>query len=155
MDKRKHQERRLCHHTCVFSRHFQSVDVNEPAQDGRRLKPGAVPVLLPWNNYSLRERRLELWERRDRPETMDWDTGDVDVACACSEIIIYQFNDVLVLYCQVPRLRNCKGFHHRRKKPSSPPTGETLEQAWPTRGSRAACGSLPRLMRLLRSYWIL
>uniref|UniRef100_A0A667YIN4 THAP domain-containing protein 1 n=1 Tax=Myripristis murdjan TaxID=586833 RepID=A0A667YIN4_9TELE len=74
------------HHTRVCSRHFQSVDVNEPAEGGRRiLKPGAVPVLFLWNNYSLGERRLGVWERRDRPETMDEDTGDVDVAGANSE----------------------------------------------------------------------
>ena len=30
-----------------------------------------------------------------------------------------------------------------------------LEQAWPTRGSRAACGSLPGFVRLLHSCWIL
>ena len=29
---------------------------------------------------------------------------------------------------------------------------DRVVQAWPTRGSRAACGSLPGFMRLLRSY---
>ena len=79
------------HHTRVCSRHFQSEDVNEPAEGGRRrLKPGAVPVLFPWNNYTLGERRLGVRERqqRDRPDTMVTDdevedtAGDVDVACA-------------------------------------------------------------------------
>ncbi|KAK0148955.1 THAP domain-containing protein 2 [Merluccius polli] len=78
------------HHTRVCSRHFQSEDVNEPAKGGRRrLKPGAVSVLFPWNNYTLGE-RLGVRERqqRDRLDTMVTDdevedtAGDVDVACA-------------------------------------------------------------------------
>ena len=78
-------------HTRVCSRHFQSEDVNKPAEGGgQRLRPGAVPVLFPWNNYTLGERRLGVRERqqRDRPETMVADdevedtAGDVDVDCA-------------------------------------------------------------------------
>lgn len=79
--KVRREDLTIGHHTRVCSRHFLSVDVNKPAEGGkRRLIPGAVPVLFLWNNYSPGERRRGVWERRDRPETMD--TGDVDVACA-------------------------------------------------------------------------
>lgn len=71
----------ISHHTRVCSRHFVSEEVKEPAEVGgrRRLKPGAVPVLFSWNNYSLGVRRLGVWERRERPEETG---GDVGPTCA-------------------------------------------------------------------------
>lgn len=52
-----------------------------------RLKPGAIPVLFPWNNYSLGERRLGGVDgvKETDQRLMDEDTGDVDVVCANSE----------------------------------------------------------------------
>ncbi|XP_059360523.1 THAP domain-containing protein 2-like [Carassius carassius] len=66
----------ISYHTRVCSRHFVPEELKEPAEVGgrRRLKSGAVPVLFPWNNYSLGERRLGVWERRTRPESME--TGE-------------------------------------------------------------------------------
>ena len=66
----------ISHHTRVCSRHFVSEDVVEPAAEGgrRRLKPGAVPVLFPWNNFSLGKVRLGVQERISaRPERMETD----------------------------------------------------------------------------------
>ena len=60
----------------MCSRHFVSEDVVEPAAEGgrRRLKPGAVPVLFPWNNFSLGKVRLGVQERISaRPERMETD----------------------------------------------------------------------------------
>ncbi|KAK5857018.1 hypothetical protein PBY51_010288 [Eleginops maclovinus] len=73
----------ISHHTRVCSRHFVSEEVTEPAEVGgkRRLKPGAVPVLFPWNNYSLGVRRLWVWERKEKPESVV--TGE-DVGAICA-----------------------------------------------------------------------
>ncbi|XP_051988728.1 uncharacterized protein LOC127648178 isoform X2 [Xyrauchen texanus] len=67
---KKSQPNHLSPYQCVCSQHFVSKEVTELADLGgrRRLKPGAVPVLLPWNDYSLGVRRLGVWERRARPE---------------------------------------------------------------------------------------
>ncbi|XP_041848072.1 uncharacterized protein LOC121644285 [Melanotaenia boesemani] len=68
-------------HTRVCSRHFTAQDVKEPSKEGkrRRLRPGAVPLLFPWNNFSLGERRLSVWERTARePENVE--TGEPDCA---------------------------------------------------------------------------
>lgn len=61
-------------HTRVCSRHFTAQDVKEPSNEGkrRRLRLGAIPVLFHWNNFSLGERRLSVWERTARePETVE------------------------------------------------------------------------------------
>lgn len=60
------------------------MDVNDPAKGERtRLKhgayPGAAPGLFPWNTDSLGERRLGVRECRDRLESMDKNTVNVDV----------------------------------------------------------------------------
>lgn len=66
----------MSHHTRVCSLHFLAEDVKEPTEEGgrRRLKPGAVPVLFKWNNYSLGERKLFVWDRTARPEQVE--TGE-------------------------------------------------------------------------------
>ncbi|XP_071352417.1 uncharacterized protein [Trachinotus anak] len=73
----------ISHHTRVCSRHFVPEEVTEPtgARGRRRLKPGAVPVLFPWNNDSLGVRNVEVWEQRSRPESVE--TGeDAGPICA-------------------------------------------------------------------------
>ena len=59
----------ITNHTRVCSRHFSKDDLKEPTTERgrRRLKKGAVPVLLDWNNYSVEAPRLGVWERREMP----------------------------------------------------------------------------------------
>jgi len=63
----------ISHHTRVCSQRFVSEEVTEPTEVGgrRRLKPDAIPVLFPWNSYSLGMRKLGVWERRERPESVE------------------------------------------------------------------------------------
>uniref|UniRef100_A0A672GYY3 THAP-type domain-containing protein n=1 Tax=Salarias fasciatus TaxID=181472 RepID=A0A672GYY3_SALFA len=55
----------------VCSRHFQSSDQIEPPTPAgrRRLKPGAVPLLFQWNNFTVPAPRPGVWERTERPST--------------------------------------------------------------------------------------
>uniref|UniRef100_A0A8C6SF19 THAP domain-containing protein 1 n=1 Tax=Neogobius melanostomus TaxID=47308 RepID=A0A8C6SF19_9GOBI len=54
--------------TRVCSRHFLPRDIFITPRGKRLLKKGTVPVLFEWNNYSLPEPRLGVWERRPRQE---------------------------------------------------------------------------------------
>ncbi|XP_026177649.1 uncharacterized protein LOC113138963 [Mastacembelus armatus] len=60
----------VTNHTRVCSRHFQTTDLIEPPSPigRRRLRSGTVPVLFPWNNFTLPVLRTGVWQGKERPD---------------------------------------------------------------------------------------
>ncbi|XP_076126773.1 uncharacterized protein LOC143106385 [Alosa pseudoharengus] len=71
-------------HTTVCSRHFMPEDIIEGGR--RRLKPGAIPVLFSWNNFSLPVARPSVWERTQRQgEDEDEELIDASLSLRCHD----------------------------------------------------------------------
>lgn len=69
--------------TLVCSRHFQTADYFETC---KRLKPGVVPSLFPWNNYTAPKERPSVHDRiQKRQSTLAEDASAVKASRLCHD----------------------------------------------------------------------